>query len=98
MYQTRTPDSTRNNPGNDFMSLEVIDVTGSRTVHASDIQRSLPAGVVAESLADRLRLPANVPWALRDEETSAFLDDEQAIGDQVDTDALVTVTPKTHLG
>jgi hypothetical protein len=43
-------------------------------------------------------LPENVPWALRDEQTSAYLDDARPIGEQLHPGARVTVTPKTHLG
>jgi hypothetical protein len=67
-------------------------------VVASDVQRSLPAGAVAKALAVRMALPENVPWALRDETTSAFLEDDKPIGDQLGLGARVTVTPKTHLG
>jgi hypothetical protein len=45
-----------------------------------------------------MSLPSDVPWALRDDATSAFLDDGVAIGDQIRTHARLTVTPKTHLG
>jgi hypothetical protein len=78
--------------------FEATDVTGTRTVVARGVQRTLPAGAVANALANRMSLPTNVPWALRDETTSVFLDDTTAIGDQIGPDARVTVTPKTHLG
>ena len=80
------------------MSFEATDVTGSHHAVASDVQCSLPAGVVAESLAAEMRLPENVPWALRDERTSAFLDGTKPIGDQIEPGAKVTVTPRAHLG
>ena len=70
----------------------------THTVTASDVQSSLPAGAVASALARQMSLPSDVPWALRDDATSAFLEDGVAIGDQIDTDARLTVTPKTHLG
>ena len=74
------------------------DVTGTHHLEVSDIQGTLPAGAVARTLASRMALPADVPWALRDETTSAFLEDDLAIGDQVGTDARITITPKAHLG
>jgi hypothetical protein len=80
------------------MTFEATDVTGTHTVTATNVQPSLPAGAVANALAHRMALPTNVPWALRDDATSAFLDDNVAIGDQIITDARLTVTPKTHLG
>jgi hypothetical protein len=82
----------------DTFSFEASDVTGTQTVVASDVQRILPAGAVARSLAAWMKLPDNVPWALRDESTSAFLDEERPIGEQIQPGAKVTVTPKTHLG
>jgi len=79
-------------------SLEVVDVTGSYHVLAEDLDRSTPAGAVAKALANRLSLPENVPWQLREDETSAFLDDRKPIGEQVSPGARVTVVPQTHLG
>ena len=47
-------------------------------------------------------LPADTPWALRDERTAAYLDDGAAIGDVMTndegTEPAVVVTPKAHLG
>jgi hypothetical protein len=82
----------------DTFSFEATDVTGMHQVLASEVQRALPAGAVARALAVRMSLPENVPWALRDESTSAFLEDDRPIGDQINVGARVTVTPKTHLG
>jgi len=79
-------------------TLEAVDVTGTHWVTAEDIQPSLPAEAVARALAARMALPQNVPWALRDDSTSAFLDDRTPIGDQLEPGAQVTVVPKTHLG
>jgi hypothetical protein len=45
-----------------------------------------------------MALPGNVPWALRDEATGAYLDEEKPIGAQIETGSKVTLTPKTHLG
>lgn len=80
------------------LSFEATDVTGTHTLRASDVETTLPAGAVTRALASRMSLPANVPWALRDESTSVYLDDDRPIGDQIGTDAKVTITPKTHLG
>ena len=83
----------------DTLSFEATDVTGLRPVQVSDVQRSLPAGAVARALAAQMSLPDNVTWALRrDDTTGAYLDDEVPIGDQIEPDARLTVTPKTHLG
>lgn len=82
----------------DLLEFEATDVTGTHNVVARDVQSSLPAGAVASALAHRMSLPADVPWALRDERSSAFLDDGVAIGDQIETKARLTVVPKSHLG
>jgi hypothetical protein len=81
----------------DVFSFEAVDVTGTYRVVADDVQRSLPAGAVAKALASQMSLPENIPWGLRDA-TSAFLNDEQPIGEQISPGTSVTVTPKTHLG
>jgi hypothetical protein len=78
--------------------FDVVDVTGMNTALVSDVQRTTPAGAVAKTLAARMELPQNVPWALRSDETAAYLDDSRAIGDQIETGARVVLTPKSHLG
>jgi len=52
---------------------------------------------VAQTLAARMELPTNVPWALRNDQ-GMFLDDTQEIGAQIEQDARLTLTPKAHLG
>ena len=74
------------------------DVTGVHEIEVDDLQPNLPAGAVAQALASRMSLPADVPWTIRDQATSVYLDDEVAIGKQVNSDATLTITPKTHLG
>ena len=85
-------------PPDELLSFEAADVTGMQSVTARDVQASARTGAVARALAARMRLPENVPWALRDDATSAFLDDDRPIGEQLGPNAKVTVTPKTHLG
>lgn len=80
------------------IEFEARDVTGTHTIVARGVQRDMPAGVVARALASRLALPDNVPWTLRDDATSAFVDDARPIGDQIAPDARVTLTMKAHLG
>ena len=84
-------------PAGATFDFEATDVTGTHTLRAEKVQRTLPAGAVANALANRMSLPTNVPWALRDDTTSAFLDDALAIGDQIGPDARVTLTPTTRL-
>jgi hypothetical protein len=83
--------------GNGF-HFEAADVTGTHLIDARDVQRGTPAGAVAQALAARMDLPQNVPWALRDDRTGSYLDEHRAIGDQIESDARLTLHPKTHLG
>ena len=85
-------------PESERLSFEVTDVTGSQTVVASEVPLSISAGAVATALADRMSLPTDVPWTLRDEASAAFLAEDVAIGDQIGDEARLTITPKTHLG
>lgn len=76
--------------------VRATDVTGTLEIEA-ELPTDAPAGVVAQSLAQRLQLPVDVPWALRDDR-GAFLDDDRQIGEQVEPNEEITITPKTHLG
>ena len=76
--------------------LRATDVTGSLEIE-TDLEPSMAAGTVARTLAQQMELPSDVPWALRNDR-GAFLDDERQIGEQLDAEARVTLTPKTHLG
>jgi hypothetical protein len=84
--------------GTATISLEASDVTGTHWVRARDVEPSLPAGAVARALATRMLLPQDVTWALRDDATSVFLDDSRPIGDQIASNARLTVSPRAHLG
>ena len=92
--KTASNDSNASTATLDFVAS---DVTGINTVRARDIQPSLPASAVALSLAALMQLPEDVPWGLRNDDTSAFLDDETPIGEQLRPGSAVTLTPKTHL-
>lgn len=83
-------------PRSDALRIRATDVTGSLEIEA-ELQPGVPAGAVARTLARRMELPNDVPWALRDDR-GAFLDDERQIGEQLGPEARVTLTPKTHLG
>jgi hypothetical protein len=95
-----TTDGTATLPPSDLeevFSFEAIDVTGMRQLHARDVQRRLPAGAAARSVAEQLSLPDNVPWSFLSAD-GEFLDDQKPIGEQIQPGAMVTVVPKTHLG
>ena len=81
-----------------LMSFLVHDVTGTLSLEKEGVQGSLPASAVASSVASEMQLPENVPWGLRNDDTSEFLDDTKPIGEQIESGSIVTVTPKTHLG
>lgn len=72
-------------------------VTESHDIEVEDLDGSIPAGEVAQTLAARMELPTNVPWALRNDQGS-FLDETQEIGVQIEEDSRLTLTPKAHLG
>jgi hypothetical protein len=81
----------------DVLSFTANDVTGTFQVTV-EVEPELLARAVTESLAEQMSLPKNVPWALREDSSSAFLLDDQPIGEQIEPGASVTVTPKSHLG
>jgi hypothetical protein len=83
-------------PHTETFRLTATDVTGSMEVNL-ELQPDVPAGAVARALAQRMELPTDVPWALRNDH-GAFLDDARQIGEQLVADSRVTLTPKTHLG
>ncbi len=85
-------------PGGETLHFEVTDVTGTHRVVASNVRKATPTGVVARALAGQMSLPDNVPWALRDDASSALLDERLPIGDQVEPAGKVTLMPKTNLG
>jgi hypothetical protein len=78
------------------LRFRATNVVATRTLPV-EVQADLPARAVAKSLASLMGLPDNVPWALRADST-AYLAEDSSIGSQVETDALLTVTPRTHLG
>ena len=45
-----------------------------------------------------MALPDDVAWALRDDDSSTYLDESRPIGSQIGPGARVTITPQTHLG
>ncbi|MHC4220014.1 MAG: hypothetical protein ACYSU7_16340 [Planctomycetota bacterium] len=83
------------------LRVSVRDVTG--THHAKmELDPTLRVGAVAEAVASRMSLPSDTSWALRDESTAAFLDDDRSIGDALGAEDRVSVslvaTPRAHLG
>jgi len=84
-------------PEADTLSFTATDVTQTREVTAV-FQRSAPVRTVTRALAQRMALPENVPWALRNDR-SEYLDEDKPIGEQLEnTGESVCVVPRTHLG
>jgi hypothetical protein len=81
----------------DSLTFTAVDVTATHSLPVNDISPSLPAGAVADTLASRMGLPADVPWTIRDDATSVYLDEALPIGEQISSETTVTLTPKTHL-
>lgn len=79
------------------LSFEVSTVTGTRSVTA-DVEASAPAETVAKALSAQLSLPENVPWTLRKDHSTEYLDEGKEIGSQVESGEHLTLTPKAHLG
>ena len=80
------------------LSFRATDVTGTLSVEATDVESTLPAGAVARSIASKMALPDDVPWSLRSDRSSTYLDDDVALGDQIESDTEITIFPRTHLG
>jgi len=79
------------------MSFLASNVTGTQSLPI-EVSGSLSARTVADSIADRMALPDDVVWSLRDDSSSAYLDDGRPIGEQIEPGSHVTITPRTHLG
>ncbi len=81
--------------------LRIRDITSTHEAEL-ELDPTLRVGAVAQTAASRMSLPADTSWALRDDTTAAFLDDDASIGDAVggngDTVVYLTATPRAHLG
>jgi hypothetical protein len=80
----------------EMLLFQATNVTGTQEI-PFEFGRNLPARAVTDSIASRMALPEDVPWTLRDDDSSAYLDEERPIGDQIAPGARLTITPKTHL-
>jgi fructose-1,6-bisphosphatase len=80
-----------------MLRLNATNVTGTRSMSV-DVPAGLSAEEAARSIASVMSLPSNVPWALRDDGSAAYLVDADPIGGQVEALSNVSIVPKTHLG
>jgi hypothetical protein len=81
----------------DILQFHAANVTGTQEI-PFEAGRGLSVRSVTDSIAHRMALPSDVPWSLRDDGSSAYLDEDRPIGDQIEPGAHLTVTPKSHLG
>lgn len=84
-------------PSSELFPIRARNVMGTQELPL-EVDRGLPAGDLTRSIVNLMALPEDVVWDLRDDRSSAFLDDSRPVGDQVEPGARLTVTPKTHLG
>jgi hypothetical protein len=80
----------------DVFSFRVSNVTGTRE-QPLEVNRNSSVGDVTSSIADLMALPDDVAWSLR-ADRGQFLDENATIGDLLEPDSHVTITPRTHLG
>lgn len=73
------------------------NVTATKTLPI-EVEPGLAAEAVARAVAELMAMPQDTPWALREDDTAAFLDGDRPIGEQLRPGARVTLTPKAHLG
>ena len=79
------------------LTIRAGNVTGTQDIPL-EISPGLSVRSVTDSIAHRMVLPTAVTWPLRDDSSSAYLDEDAPIGDQLERGAHVTITPKAHLG
>ena len=77
---------------------QAVDEIDETIFEATDVQWDLPAGTIARSIAAKMALPDDAPWGLRSDRTSTVLDDDIAIGDQIESESEITIFPRSHLG
>jgi len=84
-------------PSTDGFRFLARNVTATKTLPV-DVEPALNAEEVARAVADLMSMPQDTPWALREDDTAAFLDGDRPIGEQIRPGARLTLTPKSHLG
>ena len=78
------------------LSFLASTVTGTQSLPMS-IDGGLSARSVADSIADRMALPDDASWVLRNDD-STYLDDGRPIGEQIEPGSNVSIAPRAHLG
>jgi hypothetical protein len=88
-------------PGVGLLTVEVSDPTGQQTMLLEGIRSSATVNEILSRAMSEMRLPDEVEWNLRDEETSRLLPSQQRIGDvarEVSPHVRVTMQPDAGLG
>lgn len=81
------------------VSFTARDITGLHEITVTDMPATAPVGDVARSLANRLNLPTDVAWSLRNDRSGDYLKDDADLASQIpEENAKLTITPRTHLG
>jgi len=78
------------------LTFRASNITGTRELPL-EVRRNSSVGDVTRSIADLMALPYDVAWSLR-ADRGQFLDEDAKIGDLLEPDSHVTITPRTHLG
>jgi hypothetical protein len=81
----------------EVLTFQAANVTGTQELPI-EVVPGLSVRSVTDSIAHRMALPNDVPWSLRDDSSSTYLDEDRPIGDQIEPGTHLTITPKTHLG
>ena len=79
------------------LRFQARNVTATKTLPV-DVSPDLTAEAVASAIASLLAMPQDTGYALREDDSASFLDGDRPIGEQIQPNARVTLTPKTHLG
>ena len=80
----------------DVLTFRASNITGTRELPI-EVRGNVRVGDVTSSIADLMALPDDVAWSLR-ADRGQFLDEDATIGDQLEPDGHVVITPRTHLG
>jgi len=90
---------TTRSVGPGTVSFTARDITGLNEITVTDMPGAAPVVDVARSLANRLNLPTDVPWSLRNDRSGEYLKDDADLASQVpEKGSKLTITPRTHLG
>ena len=88
-------------PGVGLLTVEVSDPTGQQTMLLEGIRPTATVNEIVARAMSEMRLPDEVEWNLRHEETSRLLPQQQRIGEiarEASPNVRVTMQPDAGLG